>query len=169
VVLLVCTSQYPTPLADTNLRRIGTLRGAFPAVPIGFSDHTQGSLAASIAVALGACFFEKHFTLDHGLPGPDHWFSEEPGNLAAWVASIRGAEIALGSSSVRPTESELLHKRDYQRSVVAVRPIQQGEEYTTDNLGMRRVVGGGLPPSLLDYLVGRTSGKAYAPGDAISL
>lgn len=168
-VLMVCTSQYPTPLTDANLLRIKTLRDGFPMVPIGFSDHTQGPLAASVAVALGACLFEKHFTLDHGLPGPDHWFSEEPEGLAVWVESLRAARVALGSGIVRPTPSELRHKGEYQRSVVAVRPIRKGEEYSGDNLGMRRVVGGGLPPSFLDLLVGRVSSRDYALGEAISL
>jgi sialic acid synthase SpsE len=168
-VLLVCTSQYPTPLADANLLRIRTLAAAFPTVPIGFSDHTQGAMAASLAVALGSCFFEKHFTLDHDLPGPDHWFSEEPDGLAAWVASIHASELALGSGTVRPTASEMLHKREYQRSVVAVRPIRKGERFSADNLGMRRVVGGGLPPALLDLLVGKVSSRDYESGEAISL
>ena len=168
-VLLVCTSQYPTPLSDANLLRIKTLRTAFPMAPIGFSDHTQGALAASLAVALGACFFEKHFTLDHGLPGPDHWFSEDPEGLKGWVDSIRGAQIALGSGLVRPTASELRHKVDYQRSVVAIRPIQRGEVYSTENLGMRRVVGGGLPPAFFDLLLGNVSARDYSPGEAISL
>jgi N,N'-diacetyllegionaminate synthase len=168
-VLLVCTSQYPTPLVDANLLRIKTLADVFPMVPIGFSDHTQGPLAASLAVALGACLFEKHFTLDHDLPGPDHWFSEDPEGLALWVDSIRAAQVALGSGMVRPTPSELLHKREYQRAVVAVRPIRKGEEYSVDNLGMRRVVGGGLPPAFLDLLVGKVSSRDYASGEAVSL
>jgi N-acetylneuraminate synthase/N,N'-diacetyllegionaminate synthase len=126
-------------------------------------------MAASLAVALGSCFFEKHFTLDHDLPGPDHWFSEEPDGLAAWVASIHASELALGSGTVRPTASEMLHKREYQRSVVAVRPIRKGERFSADNLGMRRVVGGGLPPALLDLLVGKVSSRDYESGEAISL
>src|SRR5262249_10609741 len=80
-VLLVCTSQYPRPPEYANLARITTLRAAFPPVPIGFSDHTRGPLASALAVALGACFLEKHFTLSHDLPGPDHWFSEDPQGL----------------------------------------------------------------------------------------
>jgi N,N'-diacetyllegionaminate synthase len=77
-ILLICTSQYPTPIEDVNLLKLETLRSIFPRLTLGFSDHTQGFLAASLAVALGACFFEKHFTLDTNLPGPDHWFSENP-------------------------------------------------------------------------------------------
>ena len=85
VALLLCTSQYPTPPIDVNLRKLRTLQGAFPGLVTGFSDHTQGPLAASLAVALGAAIFEKHFTLDHDQPGPDHWFSEDPVGLESWV------------------------------------------------------------------------------------
>lgn len=121
VILLVCTSQYPTPPDDTHLARITTLRGAFPMVPIGFSDHTRGPLASSLAVALGAVFLEKHFTLDHDLPGPDHWFSEDPVGLSQWVESIRSAHNMLGSPVVRPTMVERENKREFQRRLVAAR------------------------------------------------
>ncbi len=86
-VLLLCTSQYPTPPGDVNLRKLKTLRDAFPDVTLGYSDHTQGSLAASVATALGATVFEKHFTLSRDLPGPDHWFSEDPIGLRNWISS----------------------------------------------------------------------------------
>jgi sialic acid synthase SpsE len=122
-VLLVCTSQYPTPQADVNLLRLTTLRGAFPDLTLGFSDHTQGPLASSVAVAFGACVFEKHFTLDHDLPGPDHWFSETPQTLAEWVRSIHQAHAMLGSPVVRPTIPERGLREIARRSVVAVRDI----------------------------------------------
>lgn len=119
VALLVCTSQYPCPPADANLRRIQTLRTAFRGVPVGFSDHTVGHIAAVTAVGLGACVFEKHFTLDHDLPGPDHGFSADPNELLSWVAAIREAHIMLGSPEVKPTHAELQAKPKYQRTKVA--------------------------------------------------
>lgn len=170
VILLVCTSQYPTPPDDTNLARIKTLRAAFPMVPIGFSDHTSGSLASSLAVALGAVFLEKHFTLSHNLPGPDHWFSEDPAGLAEWVNGIRAANRMIGSPLVRPTEIERGNKKEYQRRLVAARDIALDEVITSEHLTLRRVSGGrGFPPSFLDYLLGRPSPRAYRPGDPIEL
>jgi N,N'-diacetyllegionaminate synthase len=115
VALLVCTSQYPTKLKDANLARITALHAAFPRVPIGFSDHTVGSLGAVVAAALGAVIFEKHFTLDRNLPGPDHEFSADPATLTKWAWSIKSAYASLGSPIVRPTKEELINKAHYQR------------------------------------------------------
>jgi len=167
---LVCTSQYPTPPDDTHLARITTLRGAFPMVPIGFSDHTRGSLASSLAVALGAVFLEKHFTLDHNLPGPDHWFSEDPVGLTQWVESIRSAHNMLGSPVVRPTEVERNNKREFQRRLVAARDIVAGEILRQETITLRRVAGGsGLPPIFIDYLIGRPAPRAFRAGEPIDL
>jgi len=167
-VLLVCTSQYPTQPRDANLARITTLRAAFPLVPIGLSDHTRGPLASAIAVGLGACLLEKHFTLDHDLPGPDHWFSEDPAGLSAWVAAIREATELLGSPLVRPTEIERGNKLEYQRRLVAARDIRQGEIIEEQALTLRRVAGGrGMPPALTPYLVGKPAPRAWAAGEPI--
>lgn len=170
VILLVCTSQYPTPPADANLARITTLRAAFPTVPIGFSDHTRGALAAAMAVALGACFLEKHFTLSHDLAGPDHWFSEDPAGLAEWVAAIRDAETMLGSPLVRPTVIERGNKLEYQRRVVAARDIRAGETLDEGALSLRRVAGGrGVPPIFMTQLLGRPAPRAFHRGEPIEL
>lgn len=83
LILLHCTSSYPTPPADVHLRKIAALSAAFDCVA-GLSDHTDGTVAAIGAVALGACMIEKHFTLGKNLPGPDHRFSADPGNFGAW-------------------------------------------------------------------------------------
>lgn len=170
VILLVCTSQYPTPPGDVNLARITSLRAAFPMVPIGFSDHTSGPLASALATALGACFLEKHFTLDHDLPGPDHWFSEDPAGLARWVSAIRDAAAMLGDPLVRPTRVERGNKKEYQRHLVAARPIRAGEILTPDALTQRRVAGGhGLAPGMLEYLMGRPAPRAYQTGEPFDL
>jgi sialic acid synthase SpsE len=170
VILLVCTSQYPTPPDDTHLARITTLRGTFTTVPIGFSDHTSGALASALAVALGAVFLEKHFTLSHDLPGPDHWFSEDPSGLTEWVTGIRTAHRMLGNPLVRPTAVERGNKREYQRRLVAACDIAAGEIMTEQAITLRRVAGGkGFPPSFLDYLLGRPAPRAYRAGDPIEL
>lgn len=167
-VLLLCTSQYPTPPEDVNLRKLQTLQAAFPALTVGFSDHTQGPLASSLATALGASVFEKHFTLDHDLPGPDHWFSENPEELAAWVAAIRQSHRMLGSATVRPTAAEQSMRQIARRSVVALRDIAAGEVLTTANVALRRP-GTGLPPELFDAVLGKTATRALARGEPLTL
>jgi sialic acid synthase SpsE len=170
VVLLVCTSQYPTPPEDANLSRITTLRSAYPSVPIGFSDHTSGPLASALAVSLGAVFLEKHFTLSNDLPGPDHWFSEDPSGLAEWVTGIRTAHRMLGSPLVRPTMVERGNKREYQRRLVAALDIAAGEIITERSITLRRVAEGrGFPPSFHEYLLGRPAPRSYRMGDPIEL
>jgi N,N'-diacetyllegionaminate synthase len=169
-VVLVCTSQYPTPPKDANLARISTLRSSFPSIPIGFSDHTQGFLAAALAVGLGAAVLEKHFTLAHDLPGPDHWFSEDPQGLAQWVGSIREAAALLGSPLVRPTATERRDRLEYQRRLVAARDIRAGELIEAGALTLRRVSGGrGLPPSFMSQLVGRRAPREWRAGEPIEL
>jgi len=165
-ILLLCTSQYPTPPEDTNLLKLRTLQSAFPMVVTGFSDHSRGPQASSLAVALGACFLEKHFTLDHDLPGPDHWFAEDPVGLAEWVSSIRKAHVLLGDTIVRPTSAEREMRLVARRSVVALRAITQGEVVTDAVLGLRRP-GGGIPPIQFHETLGKKARRAIPAGKTI--
>jgi N,N'-diacetyllegionaminate synthase len=166
-VLLLCTSQYPTPPEDVNLRKLATLQAAFPMVPIGLSDHTMGPLASACAAALGACVFEKHFTLSRDLPGPDHWFSESPADLATWVRSIRTAQAMLGSPLVRPTAAERDMRRIARRSVVATRKVARGEIFTAENLAVRRP-GTGLPADMLDAMLGKIACRDLRAGEPLT-
>jgi len=168
VVLLLCTSEYPTPPANVNLRKLRTLQAAFPMVPMGFSDHTIGSLASSLAVALSACMFEKHFTLDKGLPGPDHWFSEVPTDLAFWAESIRIAQMMLGQAVVRPTEAEREMRKIARRSVVALRNVARGEIFTSSNIALRRP-GTGLPPEMFELVLGKTATRDILAGEPVNM
>lgn len=152
-VLMLCTSEYPTPPEDVNLLKLKTLSDAFPMVIPGFSDHTQGPLASSLAVAMGAKVFEKHFTLDHNLPGPDHWFSENPTGLREWVSSIRKSWIMMGSGIIRPTRQEQEMRLLARRSVTAITDIEPGTILTEKNTGLKRP-GTGLPPTLYESLLG---------------
>lgn len=167
-VLLLCTSQYPTPPEDVNLLKLTTLRHAFPMAVMGFSDHTQGALASSLALALGAGVFEKHFTLDHDLAGPDHWFSEEPAGAKEWIASIRKAETMMGNSLVRPTAAERKMRLLARRSIVALHDIEAGEALTGENVGLRRP-GNGLPPLLFEQVVGRKAAVKIDKGSLLKL
>jgi len=165
-ILLLTTSQYPTPPNDVHLNRLVTLSKALPMIPLGFSDHTQGPLASSLAVALGACLLEKHFTLDHNLHGPDHWFAEDPHGLKIWTDSIRKSHIMLGNSIVRPTSSEEEVKLIARRSIVAISDIMTGEQLDNNNIGLKRP-GTGLPAKMLPKLVGLKATRKIRKGSLI--
>jgi len=170
IVLLLCTSQYPTPPEDVNVRKLTTLQQAFPGLLVGFSDHTQGSLAACLAVALGARVFEKHFTLDHDLPGPDHWFADNPDELWEWVKNIRKSDNMLGSQLIVPTKNEMFNKKEFQRVIVASKIIRAGEIFSSDNLTMRRTAGGlGFSPSMYYELLGKISWRSFDQFESIRL
>ncbi len=166
-ILLLCTSQYPTPSKDVNLLKLKTLANAFPNLILGFSDHSEGPLASSLAVALGAKVFEKHFTLNKNLPGPDHWFSEDPSSLKIWIDNIREANIMLGNGLLIPTEKELEMRVLARRSVVALRDIKAGEVYTAENIGLRRP-GNGLPPKLFKNILGFKSSNELEKGSLLT-
>lgn len=169
VALLLCTSQYPTPPSDVHLHKLETLRAALPETVIGFSDHTEGHTAATAAVALGARIFEKHFTLDRDLPGPDHWFSEDPQSLTSWCSAIRDAFTMLGSAVVRPTATEAANRMSFRRYIVASRAIAAGEAFDGRNTMMRRHPNGILPASSFDLIAGRRASRAFAAGEPIDL
>ncbi len=168
VILLYCISLYPTPAEAVNLNKLLALQRTFPTLPIGFSDHSQGPLASSLATALGACLLEKHFTLDHNLPGPDHWFSEDPDGLKQWVTGIRQANAMMGSGLLRPTTSENEMRGICRRSLVVLRDVREGEELTPDNIGLRRP-GSGLPAELLETVLGRRALRPLARHDLLAL
>ena len=153
LALLHCVTSYPAAAADCNLRAIGAMKTAF-GVPVGWSDHTDGIQVSLAAVAAGASLLEKHFTLDRGLPGPDHLASLEPGELAALVKAVREIESALGDGVKRPAASELANAAVVRRSLHAARPLPAGHVLKAGDLVMLRP-GTGLPPSLRDRLVGR--------------
>ena len=167
-VLMLTTSEYPTVPMNVNLLKLKTLSKSFPNIPLGYSDHTQGILASSLAVALGAKVFEKHFTLDKNLPGPDHWFSEDPEGLKNWVNSIRTAATMLGSEEVKPTEKEEETKILARRSVVALRDIKHGESFNQNNIGLRRP-GNGLPAIMIEEIFGKKSIKKISKGDLLKI
>ncbi len=167
-ILLVTTSEYPTPNENVNLLKFQTLAKNFPNIQLGFSDHTQGTLASSLACAMTACVFEKHFTLSHNLPGPDHWFSADPNELMQWVKSIRTSYIMMGSEEIKPTETEETLKITARRSVFAISEIKEGDVFTKKNIGLKRP-GNGLPPEYFEVVLGRKSTKYFKKGELIQL
>tara|TARA_Y100000748_G_scaffold272227_1_gene246034 strand:- start:4119 stop:5195 length:1077 start_codon:yes stop_codon:yes gene_type:complete len=165
-ILLVTTSQYPTPPEDVNLLKFHTLSRHFPELILGFSDHTIDSTASSIACGFGARFFEKHFTLDRDLPGPDHWFSINPSELEIWKNSVFKSFKMLGNENIRPTKIEEKMKNIARRSIVILKDIEKGELLTNENLGLKRP-GYGLPPKLIDKILGKYSTKKILKGQLL--
>ncbi|HYK36623.1 N-acetylneuraminate synthase family protein [Alloacidobacterium sp.] len=137
MVLLQCVSNYPASPSSMNLRAMQALEEAF-GVDVGLSDHTAGTEVAFAAVALGACVIEKHFTLSHELPGPDHLASMEPKELASLVKGIRNIETAMGDGVKRPVAEELNTADVARRSLVAARFIPAGTAITVDMLDILR-------------------------------
>jgi N,N'-diacetyllegionaminate synthase len=167
VTVLHCTTEYPTPMGDVNLRAMLTIRDAF-GVAVGYSDHTVGIEVPIAAVALGATVIEKHFTLDRDLPGPDHKASLEPDELKAMVAAIRNIEQALGDGIKRMSPSEGKNKVIARRSLVAACAIRAGEVFTEANLAVKRP-GTGLSPMRWDEVRGRTARRDFAADELIEL
>lgn len=167
ITVLHCTTEYPAPMEEVNLRAMPAMADAF-GVRVGYSDHTRGIEVPIAAVALGATAIEKHFTLDRTLPGPDHRASLEPPELAAMVGAIRNIENALGDGIKRPTPSELRNRSIARKSIVAARAIRRGETFSEKNLTVKRP-GNGLTPMLWDRIVGSESKRDYAPEEAIEL
>lgn len=165
VTLLHCTSQYPTPFAEVNLRGMDTLAQAF-GLTVGYSDHTEGILIPVAAVARGAKFIEKHFTLDRSLPGPDHKASLEPPELTQMVRDIRALQVALGDGGKTPQPSEWDTRQAARQQVVAARDIAAGNILARADLTTARC-GSGLPPTALWGLVGQRTGRAYVAGDIV--
>ena len=163
VVLMLTTSQYPTPPEDVNLLKLRTLEAKYPNLTLGYSDHTQGMLASSLAVAFGAVVFEKHFTLDHSMPGPDHWFSADPVELSEWIAFIKRAYLMIGNPSIKPTKKEKEMRDLARRSIVATCDIKKGQILNENNIGLRRP-GYGIPPKLIDGIYGLKATKEILKG-----
>jgi N-acetylneuraminate synthase len=167
VTLLHCVTEYPAPPETINLHAMATMAAAF-GLPVGYSDHTTGIEVALAAVALGAGTIEKHFTLDRGLPGPDHSASLEPDELKRLVTSIRNIESALGSATKGPGAQEMRNRAVARRSLVAARAIGKGEILTADMFTEKRP-GTGLQPIEALNLIGRPAGRDYQPDDMIEL
>jgi N-acetylneuraminate synthase/N,N'-diacetyllegionaminate synthase len=168
LVLLHCVSDYPCPPADCNLRVLETIRSAF-GYPVGYSDHTLGSVAAVAAVALGACVIEKHLTLDRSMPGPDHTASLDPGGFFAMVRDIRECEAALGSALKQPTPNEQAHRGLMRKRWVASRALAAGTRLTRACLLLRRSSPAGLDPAQLELLLGKELKQPVGAYEALTL
>ena len=126
LLIMHCVSLYPVDPELMNIRQVQTLKYLYPEIIWGFSDHSKGTLASTIAVSLGAQLIEKHFTLDHDLPGPDHWFSMDPSEFSKLVKDIRITEKALGSGNIVPAPGEIDMKNIMRRRIIAKNDIPEG-------------------------------------------
>ena len=150
VSLLQCTTEYPAPFAETNLRVMQTFCDAF-GLPVGYSDHTLGIAIAIAAVARGATIIEKHFTLDKTMTGPDHRASLEPLELTAMITSIRQVELAIGNGKKIPTASEIKNRDIARKSLASLAEIKKGELLSEKNMGCKRPGNGISPINFYDY------------------
>lgn len=167
ITVLHCNTEYPTPMADVNLRAMNAIQSAFR-VAVGYSDHTKGIEVAIAAVALGATVIEKHFTLDCNLPGPDHKASLDPEQLKSMVQAIRNIELALGDGIKRTSPSEAKNKSIARRSLVAARAIRAGEAFDESNVTAKRPATG-MSPMRWDDILGCRARRDFMPDELIEI
>ena len=166
VALFHCGIGYPMELGDVNLRVMRTMKQAFEC-PVGYSDHTEGITVPTAVVAMGGELIEKHFTVDRSLPGPDHPFALEPGELRDMVTAVRATEVAMGSRVKAAVESELEFKRRGRRSLFAGKAIAAGTVIARDMIEVLRP-GVGLHPRHLDAIVGRKASRHIQEHEPLS-
>ena len=165
ITVLHANTMYPTPMEDVNLKAMQTIGQAFD-IAYGYSDHTLGIEVDIAAVAMGASVIEKHFTLDKTMEGPDHKVSLEPDELKAMVKAIRNIELALGSRVKQVSNSERPNMAVARKSLIAKIDIKQGEQFTENNLTIKRP-GAGISPMRWDEVIGQTAQKNYLADDLI--
>ena len=165
ITVLHCTSEYPAPPEEVNLRAMQAIAHSFR-VPVGYSDHTDGIAVPIAAVALGATVIEKHLTLDRSMTGPDHKASLEPNQFSAMVQGIRTIEQALGDGIKRPMPSEKVNRSLVRKSLVAARPISAGELFSDVNLTAKRP-GSGISPMQWESWIGRPALRNFALDEMI--
>ncbi|MES2837166.1 MAG: N-acetylneuraminate synthase [Bacteroidota bacterium] len=152
ITVLHCNTEYPTPMKDVNLKAMLTIKNAFH-VNVGYSDHTLGIEIPIAAVALGANVIEKHFTLDKNMEGPDHRASLEPNELKEMVASIRNIELAMGSGTKLPSESEQKNTEIARKSLHLAHDLKSGHVLSENDLTVKRP-GNGINPMLINEIIG---------------
>jgi len=167
ITLLHCTTEYPTPFEDVNLKAMLTLKEHFN-MSVGYSDHTMGIEIPMAAVAMGATIIEKHFTLGRNMEGPDHKASLEPDELKAMVSAIRHIEVAFGDGVKKPARSERKNVEIVRKSIVASKKIKQGELFNEANLTVKRP-GIGISPMKWFDVLGKRSLRDFEEDELIEL
>jgi N,N'-diacetyllegionaminate synthase len=168
IILLHCTTNYPCPLEEVNLRAMQTMMKKFPDLIVGYSDHTLGAQVPLMAVTLAAQVIEKHLTLDNRMEGPDHKASADPIVFKEMVEQIRKVETILGSEVKMPTRIEVSMRKVARKSLVALKDIKKGEKFSSENLGIKRP-GNGLQPKYYFQIIGKKSKKDIKADTLIKL
>ncbi len=169
LILLHCVSAYPSPPGQLNLKRIRTLAETYGCLS-GFSDHSEGAIASTLAATLGACVIERHFTLSHDLPGPDHWFSSTPDEFKDIVEQVHNAESMLGDPTLGWAECEDENRKAFRLSCVAAIDLPPGHMLQASDVTFRRP-GDGIPPAEINNILERTlqskmeRGQVFTEGD----
>ncbi|OFX08804.1 MAG: hypothetical protein A2516_08590 [Alphaproteobacteria bacterium RIFOXYD12_FULL_60_8] len=176
VTLFHCTVAYPAPDETLNLRSLSTMIRDFPNHRIGYSDHSLGGVAATVAVALGASVIEKHFTTDKTLPGPDHGFSADPEEFSDYIRIIRRAEAMMGSADKKPTAGEAAGPRlRGRRYLTAFTDIAVGQKITAPMIRPRRIDATNvdatkiLEPKWEEKIIGARALRDIPDGNALTL
>ena len=162
-----CVSVYPTPYENSNISRIDELKKRF-GLTIGYSDHTLGWKSAILALAKGATFFEKHFTLSRFLPGPDHSMSADPEALKKYIHELVCAHEALGQGDLDHNKFEDDARTNFRRSIVAKRNLEIGETIDEEAIAFRRAGGYGLNPLQKERVLGKVVTKRILENSVIN-
>ncbi|MBN8571645.1 MAG: N-acetylneuraminate synthase [Ignavibacteria bacterium] len=167
ITLLHCTTEYPAPLEEVNLKAMLTLKNTF-GVNVGYSDHTKGIEISIAAAAMGAAVIEKHFTLDNKMEGPDHVASLEPHELKEMVRCIRNVDLAMGDGDKQIAASEEKNIVIARKSILAAHDIEEGEEFTDENLIVKRP-GSGINPMRWNEVIGKKAKRKFSKDEFIEL
>lgn len=167
ITLLHCTTNYPTPMQDVNLKAMMTIK-EHCGCPVGYSDHTSGIEVPIAAVAMGATVIEKHFTLDRTMEGPDHKASLEPDELVVMVKAIRNIETAMGNGIKEPSDSEKSNIDVVRKSIIAARDIKAGEIFTEENITTKRP-GSGINPMRWNEVIGMRAIRDFKEDELIEI
>lgn len=167
IKLLHCTTEYPTPFRDVNLRAMQSIKDRFQCV-VGYSDHTPGIEVAIAAVAMGASIIEKHFTLDKNMEGPDHKASLEPKELTTLITSIRNIEDSFGNGVKTPTLGEKKNMLVVRKSIIAKRDISKGEVLSEENITTKRP-GNGINPMRWNEVIGTRAIRDFKEDELIEI
>jgi N,N'-diacetyllegionaminate synthase len=166
ITLLHCTSNYPTPVNEVNMRSMLTLKERF-GLPVGYSDHTKGTVIPVMAAAMGAEVIEKHMTLDRNMDGPDHKASLEPSEMKELVNDVRMVEKAFGSGEKVPNQSEIPTRALVRKSIISTRTIKKGAVITSEDICCKRP-GTGLPPEMFEQTVGKIAARDIEPDSILN-
>jgi len=157
IIILHCTSMYPTPIHSANLSRIYKLRELY-GLPVGFSDHTVGEDAAYLSTAMGCCMIEKHMTLDKENPELEHFMCAEPQDLKNLVLSVKNASLALGDNEINYLKGEESRRGTTRRSIVTTQCLKTGDIIQESMLTAKRP-SIGIPPDQFSKVIGKKINK----------